>query len=156
MPLIYAGIDEAGYGPLLGPLCVGASVFRIEDWSEGEQAPNLWKLLSTSVCRSPTDKRRRIAVDDSKALKLPNDSPKHHPLTHLERGVLTFLNVLAREDGAAVGHPAHDLDLFSRLGAGVPEEPQDRREQGGGDGGRAGRAPVDDLGAVGDGRRRAE
>ena len=50
-----AGIDEAGYGPLLGPLCVGVSVFHVEQWGEGEAAPNLWKLLSAGVCRKPTE-----------------------------------------------------------------------------------------------------
>ena len=28
--LILAGIDEAGYGPILGPLCTGAAAFRVE------------------------------------------------------------------------------------------------------------------------------
>jgi hypothetical protein len=120
MPLIYAGIDEAGYGPLLGPLCVGLSVFRVEEWEAESAAPDLWKLLNSGVCRKPGDRRRRIAVDDSKALKLPNDSPTAHPLTHLERGVLSFLGVA---DGAAGGCPAHDEALFLALKAAVPSEP---------------------------------
>lgn len=110
MPLILAGIDEAGYGPLLGPLCVGGTVFRIDSWTPGESAPDLWKLLSRGVCKKPGDKRSRIAVDDSKKLKGPNDRTTRHPLHELERAVLAFL--------ACLGHrPETDLTLFETLGA---------------------------------------
>ena len=133
MPLIYAGIDEAGYGPLLGPLCVGMSVFHVEQWAEGSQAPDLWKHLSPAVCRDAGDKRRRIAVDDSKKLKLSNSSVSKHPLTHLERGILMFLGVM---DHAAVAAgattesdeasnrpcPATDIEFFDRAGVSVPTE----------------------------------
>jgi ribonuclease HII len=89
--LIYAGIDEAGYGPLLGPLCVGCTAFVIPDHDpETAGACDLWKRLSKAVCRKRTDRRRRIAIDDSKLLKGANDSPQH-PLKCLERGVLSFL-----------------------------------------------------------------
>jgi ribonuclease HII len=131
VPLIYAGIDEAGYGPLLGPLCVGMSVFHVEQWADGESAPDLWKQLSSAVCRDAGDKRRRIAVDDSKKLKLSNSSVSKHPLTHLERGVLTFLGVLepatVPADGTPDGTqsttcPCQDAEFFDRVGAGVPSE----------------------------------
>lgn len=110
MPLILAGIDEAGYGPLLGPLCVGATVFRFDEWTPGEPAPDCWKLLSRAVCRKPGDKRRRVAVEDSKKLKGPNDRTTRHPLQDLERGVLAFLACLERR-------PLTDHDLFDHLGA---------------------------------------
>ncbi len=113
VPLIIAGIDEAGYGPLLGPLCVGLAAFEVADWSPGDPAPDLWSLLSGAVCRKPGDKRRRVAIEDSKKLKLPNDSPTRHPLTHLERGVLTTL--------AAMNRPiASDTDLLTALSATEP------------------------------------
>lgn len=121
MPLIYAGIDEAGYGPLLGPLCVGLSVFRVDAWKEGEPAPNLWTLLSRSVCREPGDKRGRVAVDDSKNLKLANSSSSKHPLTHLERGVLSFL--LLQEGAADRDWLTSDVRMLAQLGAKVPDEP---------------------------------
>lgn len=89
MSLIYCGIDEAGYGPMLGPLCVCASVFEVSSWEQGQAAPDLWKLLERAVCRSPRDVRKRIAVADSKKLKLPNGQQRD-PLLHLERGVLGF------------------------------------------------------------------
>lgn len=117
MPLIYAGIDEAGYGPLLGPLCVGMSVFRVEQWTEGETAPDLWKLLAPAVCREARDPKHRIAIDDSKKLKLSNSSQSKHPLTHLERGVLTFLGV-----NSEAACPETDAQLFDRIGVQIPDE----------------------------------
>ena len=93
--LIYAGIDEAGYGPMIGPLCVAGTAFVVSDHDPnlGGDICDLWKRLNKAVCRKRTDKRRRIAIDDSKKLKLPNDS-NSHPLTHLERGVLGFANAM--------------------------------------------------------------
>jgi len=98
--VIYAGIDEAGYGPLLGPLCVGASAFRIAGGASSP--PDLWSALSAGVCRKPKDARRRVAVADSKKLK----SAGKQPLVHLERGVLSFV---AQET-------ASDAELFAELG----------------------------------------
>ncbi len=111
--LVYAGIDEAGYGPLLGPLCVAASVFVIERSDASRGAPDLWTALDGAVCRAGNDRRGRVAVDDSKRLKGANDA-KGHPLRHLERGVLAFL--------AAGGEvlPADDGALVHQLGASPP------------------------------------
>lgn len=114
MTLIYAGIDEAGYGPMLGPLCVGLSVFRVTGWSPGDSAPDLWDRLAPTVVRTAREASRGgVPVGDSKKLKLSNQSATRHPLTHLERGVLAML---------AAGEPEHrpegaDLGLFARLGA---------------------------------------
>jgi ribonuclease HII len=88
--LIYAGIDEAGYGPMLGPLCVAGAVFVLAEHDPGDGAPDLWRKLCNGVCRERKDRRQRIAVDDSKRLKGANDG-RVHPLKHLERGVLAFL-----------------------------------------------------------------
>lgn len=97
--VIYAGIDEAGYGPLLGPLCVGLAAFRLDGANSlrsDPEAPDLWKLLARGVCRKPKDARRRVAVADSKKLK----SGGKQPLVHLERGVLAFLGgETPRDDG---------------------------------------------------------
>ena len=59
--LLYAGIDEAGYGPMLGPLCVGMSIFLVERHQEGTPPPNLWDMLEEAVCSSPRDKRMMTA-----------------------------------------------------------------------------------------------
>ena len=114
--LLYAGIDEAGYGPMLGPLCIGCTLFRVESADASRGAPDLWELLESAVCRRPTDKRRRIAVDDSKTLKGARGS-KAHPLRHLERGVLAFVQSM---NGSL---PADDRDLYRMLGVALPDEP---------------------------------
>jgi ribonuclease HII len=115
--LLIAGVDEAGYGPLLGPLVVGLSVFRVNAWSEGEPAPDLWTLLARSVARTVKIASGRLVLADSKELKLPNAKPGaaggRHPLTHLERGVLTVL--------ASRGEsPADDDALLEALGTAWP------------------------------------
>ena len=91
MDLIYCGFDEAGYGPMLGPLCVGMAAFRVRGWEADGHAPDLWELLSRGVCRDARDKRGRVAIADSKKLKLSNQLKTKHPLVHLERGVLSVL-----------------------------------------------------------------
>lgn len=116
--LLYAGIDEAGYGPLLGPLCVGCSAFEIE--VQGDAAPDgpppcLWKHLRTAVCRVGNDRRGRIAVEDSKKLKGAKDAAAH-PLRHLERGVTAF--AAAATDAARADFPS-DAALLAALGAPV-------------------------------------
>ncbi len=114
---IYAGVDEAGYGPPLGPLCVGLAVFRLEDprGDPEEAPPDLWRRLRGVVCRHPQRAlRSTIPVNDSKALKLPNSSRTRRPLEHLELGVLSFL--------AASGMaPASDRAFFECLGVALEE-----------------------------------
>lgn len=123
MGLIYCGIDEAGYGPMLGPLCVGFSAFRLETWDPQAGAPDLWKLLRQGVCRDGADKRRRIAIADSKKLKLSNQHKTKHPLTHLERGVLAFAGLLDRvprlSEPCGDGTDSPD-DRHGRHGRGTP------------------------------------
>ncbi len=92
--LVYAGIDEAGYGPMFGPLVIARSVFVLADAERSEQPPCLWRALSKAVCRKASDKRRRVAVSDSKQLYTPAKG-----LGHLERGVLAFASLAGCEPG---------------------------------------------------------
>ena len=111
MGLIYTGIDEAGYGPMLGPLCVARVTMRIAAWEPGDPPPDLWGMLDTCVCKTKREAKKRIAVGDSKDLKLANSTKTKHPLYHLERGVLAFLGA---RDGKP---PITDVSLQDRLGA---------------------------------------
>jgi len=86
--LVYAGIDEAGYGPLFGPLVIARSIFVLEREMPGMEPPSMWRLLRSCVCKNPGDKKRRLAVNDSKKLYKPAWS-----LKHIERGVLSFLSI---------------------------------------------------------------
>jgi len=115
MSLVLVGIDEAGYGPTLGPLCVGMSAFGVTSDQASGKTPDLWELLSDGVCREPgrggkPDRLGRVAVADSKQLKLPNSVRSTHPLVHLERGVLAFARQMLGEDGWT------DAALFDALG----------------------------------------
>ena len=87
------GIDEAGYGPNLGPLCIGATAWLVDDSKfpplATTNAPpvDLYGLLSDIITPMPSD--NCIAIADSKLLYKSGDG-----LAELERGVLTALALL--------------------------------------------------------------
>lgn len=82
---IIAGIDEAGYGPLMGPLVITVVAFDVPD----EKAHgSLWELLKYAVTDSQKDKKQRLCIRDSK--KLYN---ARKGLKALEDAVLSFLQL---------------------------------------------------------------
>lgn len=108
---IYAGIDEAGYGPLFGPMVVGCTAFTCEPSDPPTPCPDLWQRLQKAVCRDRKGARGRIAVNDSKKL---HSTQSRRPLEHLERAVLTFAG-LAEARGAA-RRPADVAALLDFVG----------------------------------------
>lgn len=83
--MILAGIDEAGYGPLLGPLVVGCCAFEVEPRGCGDDLPCIWKRLKKVVGKTRSKNGRRIHVNDSKIVYSPNQG-----LKELERSILAI------------------------------------------------------------------
>ena len=88
------GIDEAGYGPLLGPLVVSAAAFDVpvpilRALQHAGDGPDLWRLLKASIKKTPSRRDPRLAVADSK--KLYGKGSPSARLALLERAALTFL-----------------------------------------------------------------
>jgi hypothetical protein len=87
---VLAGIDEAGYGPTLGPLVLGISLFRLP----GEPHPDaldLYGRLAGVVTRDAASSGPQLAVTDSKVLYR-----QARGLGRLEEAVLAFLRAGGR------------------------------------------------------------
>lgn len=85
--LVVAGVDEAGLGPLLGPLAIGWSVLSVP-----ASEPNPWKCLKSAVAKGRAT-RSRLMVADSKQVF------SRTPLgrKRLESTVLSFAALLEQD-----------------------------------------------------------
>ncbi len=82
--MIFAGFDEAGYGPKLGPLTVAYSAFEVDGVGFDDRV-DLWDLLGSAVRRTGREDKAKVWIADSKAIK-----PRKDGLKNLEFGVLGF------------------------------------------------------------------
>jgi hypothetical protein len=82
MPWI-VGIDEAGYGPNLGPLVMTSVACRVPERLAGA---DLWRVFRRAVRRDGEPEDSRLLVEDSKVVYSPQRG-----LCDLETSVLAFL-----------------------------------------------------------------
>jgi hypothetical protein len=123
------GVDEAGYGPNLGPFVMSAAACRLPD---DRPAPDLWCALRTAVRRGSDPADGRLLVDDSKVVH-----EGARGLAALERGVLAALGPWPA--------PALDAHLTGLLADGLAELRAEHWYRG--DTALPARAGGDDLGA---------
>ena len=113
--MIVAGIDEAGLGPVLGPLVVSAAALSVPT---KHARADLWELLNNSVAKKPQRKGRGpIAIGDSK--KLYNRKTKNG-LVPLERGVLSAVCALSKNLP-----PANIGELYDSIAPGASQASAD-------------------------------
>ena len=107
---IVAGIDEAGYGPLLGPLVVTGVAFEVPD---DRVDASLWELLADSVTNRVRRRDLRLPICDSKKLHKPQAG-----LANVERTALVML-------ASAKPLPGSLGDLLRRLAPHMPADMDD-------------------------------
>lgn len=110
----WVGIDEAGYGPNMGPLVMTAVVAEATECIRPDQGParsiDLWSDLAATVDRAGGDPGR-LWVDDSKAVLRGGKGRDR-----LESTCLAALHA------AGLGAPGSLAELVQALGAGTPED----------------------------------
>ena len=82
---VVAGIDEAGFGPLLGPLVVTTAAVSLPDHN---LADDIWKLLAPAATNKRSRRQQAVLIADSKHVF---QRGRADALAPLERGVLTML-----------------------------------------------------------------
>lgn len=87
---VLVGIDEAGFGPILGPLTVSASAFRLSD---DQLKSDMWTLLRKSVGKTKKKLTGRLLITDSKKAYSRSSG-----IGHLQKTVLASLSLLGLQD----------------------------------------------------------
>jgi ribonuclease HII len=86
---VIVGIDEAGFGPILGPLVVSASAFSLP---QQFLKKDFWQILRKSVGSRPRHLAGRVLIADSKKA-----FSKSLGIKYLQRTVLACLKCLGEE-----------------------------------------------------------
>ncbi|MGA2916522.1 MAG: hypothetical protein ABSE89_10900 [Sedimentisphaerales bacterium] len=85
---IVTGIDEAGLGPILGPLVVTSACFSIP---ADKMQVDIWRLLSESISSNKKNLAGRLLICDSKKAYTPSTG-----IAFLEKTVLSCLEILGK------------------------------------------------------------
>ncbi|UUO06049.1 hypothetical protein M4951_22145 [Blastopirellula sp. J2-11] len=94
------GVDEAGYGPNLGPLVIAATVWETPDSLSGD---DLYEAFGEVIAAAKSSSRdTRLLIADSKKLFTAQKS-----LAPLERGVHTAAKLIQRDVGSLRNALAH-------------------------------------------------
>ncbi len=106
------GIDEAGYGPKLGPLVIGVTVWSVK--KKGDVPFDFWRALEAVVSNSPGRGDDRLHVADSKEVYSSGKG-----LEVLERSVLGF--------SALAGYRSESLmEFIKQLSHSIPPAFEDQ------------------------------
>jgi ribonuclease HII len=87
--VVLVGIDEAGFGPILGPLVVSSSTFSLP---HNLLTCDLWRILRRSVSDRRKHLAGRLLIADSKKAYTRSSG-----IGHLQRTVLAVLKCLNKE-----------------------------------------------------------
>lgn len=103
---IFAGIDEAGFGPILGPLVVSSVVFSVPD---EVLTSDMWEVLARAVGRKKARLCGRLLITDSKKAY-----SRTAGIGHLRRTVLAAVGAMQGDDnkGPLPGTAGELLDVL--------------------------------------------
>ncbi|MFT3788857.1 MAG: hypothetical protein QM770_22245 [Tepidisphaeraceae bacterium] len=87
--MLLAGIDEAGYGPILGPLTVGCCVLEVPTPDDAVVMPCAWKLLRRIASKTRDASGKKLHIHDSKKVYSPSTG-----LTELEQSMLVLTGLM--------------------------------------------------------------
>lgn len=110
------GIDEAGYGPNLGPLVQAAAAIRVDDPAEC-----LWTKHSETICRATEEPRGRIIIDDSKLVHVGVAK-----FDRLASNLRRFLDELPELGDVAIGDSIQECMAEAWFGFGRAESVSNR------------------------------
>lgn len=125
--MLYVGVDEAGYGPLLGPLVVGIAALRVSEAPCASPRPSRYPSPPAPPETLPA-RLRGLVVRQPRSVRATRERPLPVPVDDSKRIHRRFgLEGLARGVGAfasAMGTPppADLADLLERFSDRQPEE----------------------------------
>lgn len=106
------GVDEAGYGPNLGPLVIGGTLWRIEEPGDDLASLDLYQRLAKAIANKPGPKY--LAIADSKVIYA-----KRKDLSLLEEAVLATCDV--SKHALPIWHGRCEVDIEDeRVGQHAP------------------------------------